>query len=151
MQSLVQYLTEAANDFGTSVMEFTLTNKGGKGNGDIAPECSVTVKKEGEYKLVYLNIDYWNNTLICRIGKTHQDKWAVAVFKTDNKNGIDLGNKSAIAWMNGDKFDALRMGGKVKYAFDDKEYKEVENALKSKDKDLFEKIGKTIDTLREFN
>ncbi len=151
MQSLTQYLVEAvtAKDFGNKevVPEFEIEK-----HGNLAPICKVTYKEENGYKLVYLQIDYWNNTLICRVGKTHEDKWAVAVFKIDNKDGVDLGkSRAAVPWMNGYKYDPVRMGGKVQYTFDDKEYKEVMDAFKNKDKDLFDKIENTLKTLEEYN
>lgn len=163
MQSLIQYLSESSRakvkidpieGFGVYHSKFTLSNKGGKGNGDIAPECEVFVKSDDEsgvYKLIYLKIDYWNNTLVCRVGRTHEDKIAIVVCKTDNKGGVDLGNKSAIAWVNGYKFDPIRMGGRIGYSFDSKEYKKVISAIDNKDKDFLDKVEKTIDTLREFN
>lgn len=148
MLGLTEYITEAMKDFGTKevVPEFELKDRGGN-----APIVKPTYKEENGYKLVYAQVDYWNNTLVCRIGKTHEDKWAVAVFKTDNANGVDLGNKSAVACMNGYKYDAMRMGGKVQYTFNDKEYKEVEAAFKSGDKDLISKLEKTMDFLEEYN
>ena len=157
MKSLTQYLTEAhtkgyeaPKNYGVYEGNFSIKMEG----SNMDAECDIYVGSEidGKYKLVYLKIDYWNNTLICRIGKTHQDKYAVAVFKVDNKGGVDLGkSRAAIPWVNGYKYDAVRMGGKIQYSFDDKEYKEVMDAFKKKDDDLIEKVKNTLKTLEEYN
>lgn len=147
MIGLTEYILEKQKDFGTEelVPEFKATKDA---------IVKVTVKDApSDTKNVYLKIDLWNNTLICRIGLTHQKKYCVAVFKADNNPGPNLGSRknSVIPFLNGDKFDAFRMGGKIQYTYDSKELASLKKALEDKDTDLMNKINKTIEAVDECN
>jgi len=147
MIKISEYILEKAKDFGTEelVPEF-------KGTKDAV--VKVTVKDApSATKNVYLQIDLWNNTLICRVGLTHQNKYCIAVFKTDNNPGPDLGSRksSVIPFLNGGKFDAFHMGGKIQYTYNAKELDVLKKAFSEKDEDLLDKINKTINAVDEYN
>lgn len=147
MIGLSEYITEKQKDFGTEelVPEF-------KAAKDAI--VKVTAKDApSNTKNVYLKIDLWNNTLICRVGITYQKKYCVTVFKTDNNPGPNLGSRknSVIPFFNGGKFDAFHMGGKIQYTYDSEELASLKKALEDKDADLIDKINKTIEAVDECN
>lgn len=121
--------------------------------GKVKPTLVVTYKEEGEYKVVYCRVDYWNKALWLRVGITNQDKYCVAAWKTDNIEYLDFGPRknSAVAYVNGYEYSGIKMGGKIQYTFDEKEYEALKKAFEDRDKDLFEKIENTIKTLEEYN
>lgn len=158
MKNLCDMLLESINEaknpdkkFGTKevVPEFELKSF----KGTPKPVVVVTTKKEGEYNLVYCRIDYWNKALWLRVGITHQDKYCVAAWKTDNIESLDFGPKknAAVAYVNGYEFDSMRMGGKIQYTFDDSEYTKLKKAFEDENDELIEGLTNTVKTLEEYN
>ena len=148
MIELSRYIMEKAMDFGNKelVSEFKATKNA---------IVKVTYKPSdvNGLNIIYLHIDLWNNTLVCRIGITKQGKYCVAVWRDNNKSGLDLGPRknSLIPFLNGDKYDSFHMGGKIQYSFNKEEFNELKKALEEKNKDLIDKINKTIEAVDEYN
>lgn len=121
--------------------------------GSVKPYLVVTYKEEGDYKLVWCRVDYWNKALWLRVGITNQNKYCVAAWKNDNIEYLDFGPRknAAVAYVNGYEYSGIKMGGKIQYTFDEKEYEALKKAFEDRDKDLFDKIENTIKTLEEYN
>lgn len=150
MITLSEYILEKAGNYGKKelVPEFKATK-------DAIVKVTYKPATENGHSVVYLQIDLWNNTLVCRLGITHQDKYAVAVWRGDNFQGTkpDLGPRKSqlIPFVNGGKYDAFHMGGKIQYTFSKEELDKLKKDLEAQDKDLIEKINMTIDAVDEFN
>lgn len=150
MIGLSQYIIENAKNFGNKEVcpEFKATK-------DAIVKVTYKPASVSDLNVVYLQIDLWNDTLICRLGITKQDKYAVCVWRGDNFKGTkpDLGPRKSqlIPFVNGEKYDALHMGGKIHYSFNKEELDKLKKDLENKDKDLIEKINHTIEVIDEYN
>lgn len=150
MIELSEYIIESTRDFGTKEVchEF-------KAAKDAIVKVTYKPTSENGLNVVYLQIDLWNDTLICRLGITKQEKYAVCVWRSDNFQGTrpNLGPRKSqlIPFVNGGKYDAMHMGGKIQYSFNEEELDKLKKSLEDKDKDIMEKINLTIESIDEYN